>query len=127
MAVVRLQHVSIPMPSDGHAKARRFYGEILGMPEVPQPISLTHDSVVWFDAGGDGQEVHCFVNDPFSPGCIEAHLCLQVDDLEEMRARLAGHGVTPEETIVIRNRPRYFLTDPFGNKVEIVQVLGQYE
>ena len=127
MAVMRLQHVSIPMPSDGHAQARRFFGEVLGMQEIPQPSTLAQNSVVWFDAGGDGQEVHCFVDEPFRPGSAEAHLCLQVDDIEVMRSRLAEHGVEPQETIAIRNRPRFFITDPFGNKVELVQVLGQYD
>ncbi len=127
MAVVRLQHVSIPMPADGHAEARRFFGEVLGMTEVPQPTTLTHNSVVWFAASDDGQEVHCYVDEPFRPGSVEAHLCLQVDDLEAMRARLAEHGVVPEDTVVIRNRPRFFITDPFANKVEVVQVLGQYD
>lgn len=127
MAVVRLQHVSIPMPSDGHARARKFFGEVLGMTEVPQPSTLVQNSVVWFAASGDGQEVHCFVDEPFRPGSVEQHLCLQVDDIEAMRAQLAAHGVEPQETIVIRNRPRFFITDPFGNKVEVVQVLGQYD
>ncbi len=126
-SIVRLQHVSIPMPADGHARARRFYGEVLRMREVPQPVSLAHNSVVWFDADGDGQEIHCFVDEPYRPGCADQHLCLQIDDLEEMRGQLQDHGIEPEETIVIRNRPRFFVGDPFGNKIELVQIHGQYE
>lgn len=126
-AIVRLQHVSVPMPADGHEAARRFYGQILGMREIPQPTTLVHNSVVWFDAGGDGQEVHCFVDEPYRPGCADQHLCLQVDHLEQMRAQLRGHGVEPEETTAIRNRPRFFVIDPFGNRVELVQVDGQYD
>ncbi len=126
-AVVRLQHVSIPIPADGHADARRFFGETLGMREVPQPSTLAHNSVVWFDASGDGQEVHCFVDEPYRPGCADQHLCLQVDDLAEMRSQLQQHDVEPEETIVIRNRPRFFVSDPFGNKIELVQVDGQHD
>lgn len=126
-AVVRLQHVSIPIPADGHAHARRFFGEVLGMREVPQPSTLAHNSVVWFDASGDGQEVHCFVDEPYRPGCADQHLCLQVDDLAQMRAQLQEHGVEPEETVVIRNRPRFFVSDPFGNRIELVQVDGQYD
>lgn len=125
--IVRLQHVSVPMPTDGHAEARRFYGEVLGMREIPQPSTLAQNSVVWFHAGPDGQEVHCFVDEPYRPGCANQHLCLQVDHLAEMHAKVAQHGVEPEETTAIRNRPRFFVTDPFGNKIELVQVDGQYD
>ena len=115
------------MPADGHERARQFYGQVLGMREIPQPRSLVHNSVVWFDASEDGQEVHCFVDEPYRPGCADQHLCLQVDHLEQMREQLKRHGVEPEETVVIRNRPRFFVIDPFGNRVELVQVDGHYD
>lgn len=126
-SVVRVQHVSVPMPADGHAQARRFYGEVLGMREIPQPTTLVQNSVVWFSAGPDGDEVHCFVDDPFREGSPEQHLCLQVDDIDAYRQTLAAHDVQPEETTPIRNRPRFFVHDPFGNRVEIVQIQGAYD
>lgn len=121
-----LHHVSVPMPRTGHDDARRFYGEVLGLTQVAPPSSLGVGSVVWFRVGESGSEVHCFVDEPFRTGCPDQHLCLQVDDLEAFRARLGEHGVTIDETIGIQNRPRLFVNDPFGNRVEITEIRGQY-
>ena len=39
-SVKRLQHTSVPMPPGGEAAARKFYGEALGMREIPKPSTL---------------------------------------------------------------------------------------
>jgi hypothetical protein len=57
--VLRLQHTSVPMPPDGHAAARSFYGGILGLEELPPPSTLEAHRLVWFRAGDGGHEVHC--------------------------------------------------------------------
>ena len=125
-AVQRLQHVSVPMKRTGMADARRFYGEVLGLTPITPPSSLQVDSLVWFRVGETDTEVHCFVDEPFRGGCPDQHLCLQVDDLEAYRSRLTEHEVTIEETTAIRNRPRFFVHDPFGNRVEITEIQGNY-
>ncbi len=124
--VQRLQHVSVPMPPDGAAEARRFYGAALGMDEIARPADLRALTLVWFRAGTDGQEVHCFTEERLGLNSPGQHLCLQVDDLAGMRRRLAEHGVAVEETIPIHNRPRYFVRDPFGNLVELTEIVGDY-
>ncbi len=123
--VTRLQHTSIPMPPDGAARARFFYGEALAMTEKAPPSTLSN--VVWFEAGPDGQEVHCFVDFEFEAEGNQQHLCLQVNDLEALRAHLAEKGVPMEETIAIQNRPRFFVRDPFENLIELTQITGDYD
>lgn len=123
--VTRLQHTSIPMPSDGPDRARSFYGDALGMTEKQPPSSLSN--VVWFEAGPDGQEVHCYIDFEFAPLANQQHLCLQVNDLDALRSHLAQHGVPIEETITIKNRPRFFVRDPFENLIELTQITGDYD
>jgi catechol 2,3-dioxygenase-like lactoylglutathione lyase family enzyme len=125
-AVQRLQHVSVPMPPDGAGVARRFYGAALGMEEIPRPADLRALTLVWFRASADGQELHCFAEERLGPNSPGQHLCLQVDDLAGFRRRLAEHGVAVEETIPIRNRPRCFVRDPFGNLIELTEIVGDY-
>ena len=125
-AVQRLQHASVPVPPDGAAEARRFYGGALGLEEVPVPSSLAGMALVWFRAGDGGDEVHCFPEDRLGPNSLQQHLCLEVDDLAAYRRRLADHGVTVEETTAIPNRPRCFVRDPFGNLIELTEILGDY-
>lgn len=123
--VTRLQHTSIPIPADGAEQARSFYGEALAMTEKTPPSTLSN--VVWFEAGPDGQEVHCFVDPAFDGEAHQQHLCLQVNDIEALRSHLAQKGVPMEETIVIKNRPRFFVRDPFENLIELTQITGEYD
>lgn len=124
--VRRLQHASVPMPPAGNADARRFYGEVLGMPEIAPPSGLRGQNLVWFRAGDDGHEVHCFADEVLGPNSPRQHLCLEVDDLAAYRARLTAAGVEIEETAEIFNRPRFFVRDPFGNLIELTQILGPF-
>jgi catechol 2,3-dioxygenase-like lactoylglutathione lyase family enzyme len=124
--VLRLQHTSIPMPADGRDAARRFFGQALGMTEVLPPSSLDRDRLVWFQAGSDGHEIHLFEDAELSRKSSAQHLCLQVDDVEAFRRRMAEHGVEVEETQAIHNRPRFFVHDPFDNLIEITQITGDY-
>ncbi|MDQ3044394.1 MAG: VOC family protein [Chloroflexota bacterium] len=120
-----MQHVSIPMPPDGHATARTFFSTALGLEEKPAPVSLG-SGVIWFQAGSNGQELHVYEDERWSGAPTGQHLCMEVDDLVEFRRRLETHGMAIEEAVPIRNRPRCFVRDPFGNLIEITQILGDY-
>jgi catechol 2,3-dioxygenase-like lactoylglutathione lyase family enzyme len=124
--VQRLQHVSVPMPAGGSAAAREFYGDALGLEEVTVPSALDGRAFVWFRAGPDAHEIHVFTDERFGPNSPAQHLCLQVDDIDAYRQQITARGVPIEETIQIHNRPRFFVRDPFGNLVELTQILGEY-
>ncbi|MCA9876741.1 MAG: VOC family protein [Thermomicrobiales bacterium] len=124
--VKRLQHTSVPMPPGGDDRARAFYGDMLNMREIPKPTGLKHLTVVWFAANDEGDEVHVFQEQNMGPNSAAQHLCLEVDDLEAFRTRLHEGGYDTQNPEVIGNRPRLFVRDPFGNLVELVQILGQY-
>jgi catechol 2,3-dioxygenase-like lactoylglutathione lyase family enzyme len=118
-----LQHVSSPVPDGRQGDVRRFYGELLGLREVPVPRTLMESRLVWF-SGGPGLELHFFpgVTDPTS----ERHFCLDVENLEETRRNLTEAGCEPYDDIAIPNRPRFFCRDPFGNLIEFTSIEGDY-
>lgn len=122
--VVRLQHTSVPMPPGSEDQARQFYGVVLNMVEKPAPTSIQHLGLVWYHAGDD--EIHLFSEENFGNASVEQHFCLHVDDIDWYRQRLTSFGVPIEETIAVPNRPRFFVRDPFGNKIELTQVRGEY-
>jgi catechol 2,3-dioxygenase-like lactoylglutathione lyase family enzyme len=49
---MRLSHINVTMPKGGEASARAFYGELLGLREVPKPESIRDRGGMWYEAGG---------------------------------------------------------------------------
>lgn len=125
-SIKRLQHTSVPMPPGGEEQARNFYGSVLGMREIPKPVGLQDKNLVWFAASDAGDEIHVFQELNMGPNSAEQHVCLEVDDLDAYFRNLEAGGYEPRTPESIHNRPRLFVRDPFGNLVELVQILGQY-
>ena len=125
-APIRVQHVSVPMPLNGNDEARKFYADTLGFTEITPPSILGTERFVWFAVGEGGHELHAYTMDPFIKSQPSQHFCVQVEDGAEFRARLAEGGYPVKEEPPISNRPRFSTNDPFGNKVEITEIIGDY-
>jgi catechol 2,3-dioxygenase-like lactoylglutathione lyase family enzyme len=123
-----LQHISIEIEAGREDEARRFYGEALGLKEKRRPMGLRDRALIWFDVGDGEDEIHLIRmgRDAYASPRREDHLCIEVDDIEAMRAHLRQQDVPVQETSVIDNRPRFFVTDPFGNRIELVQIVGKF-
>ncbi len=128
MRIKRLQHISIEIEAGREDEARRFYGDALGLKEKRRPIGLKDRPLIWYDVGDGEDEIHLIRTDKgaFAAPRREDHLCIEVDDIAAMRAHLTQRGVPIQETSVIDNRPRFFVTDPFGNRIELVQIVGKF-
>jgi catechol 2,3-dioxygenase-like lactoylglutathione lyase family enzyme len=119
---MRLQHVSIAIPVDGAARARAFYGGLLGLEERDVPPKLDPSQLIWFRVGGD-LELHLFESDERPPE--QPHFCLVVDGgLDELRMRLDEAGVATRDGSVLVGRPRFTCRDPFGNLIELTRLEG---
>jgi catechol 2,3-dioxygenase-like lactoylglutathione lyase family enzyme len=121
MAILRINHVQLAMPRGLEEEARRFYGEVLGLREIPKPPALAAKGGAWFELG-DAQ-LHLGVDPEFRPA-KKAHIAFDVEDLEGIasRCREAGYAVRPDERL--QGQRRFFVEDPFGNRLEIVEALG---
>lgn len=123
---MRLHHVSIPVRGEQFDVSRRFYGTLLELQELPPPESLDTGSFIWFRAGE--AELHLYRDDdPGSTPLDRQHLCFEVNDLDDLRNRLVAADVPVEDAVAIHNRPRFFCRDPFGNRIEVTQILGEYQ
>ncbi|MEJ7838471.1 MAG: VOC family protein [Thermomicrobiales bacterium] len=125
-ASMRIQHVSVPMPLGGNDEIRRFYGETLGFTEIVPPSVLGQERFVWWAVGDGGHELHCYTMDPYVKSQPSQHFCIQVDDGPAAREKLVAAGYSVNEEPGINNRPRFSTADPFGNKVEVTEIIGQY-
>jgi catechol 2,3-dioxygenase-like lactoylglutathione lyase family enzyme len=114
-----LDHVQLAAPSGSEDEARRFYGELLGMAELPKPDALRARGGVWF-ACGDHQ-VHVGIAEPFAPA-TKAHpaLLIRLSELDRLARRLDAAGFQVLWDDVIPGTRRFFTADPWSNRIEFV-------
>jgi len=118
MRIVRVDHVQLAMPRGGEDRAREFYAGLLGIPEVPKPPALAARGGVWFAQGE--VKVHLGVDAEFRPA-LKAHPAFVVEDLEALTERLRSAGVVAEDDELLPGYRRSYLTDPFGNRLELME------
>jgi catechol 2,3-dioxygenase-like lactoylglutathione lyase family enzyme len=118
VSVLGIDHVQVAAPLRSEPEARAFYGQLLGLEELPRPATLPSRNGCWFRAGR--QELHIGVEEPFSPA-RKAHPSLVVDDLAALRARLEAHGYSTTSDDSIVGIERAYVHDPFGNRIELRQ------
>jgi catechol 2,3-dioxygenase-like lactoylglutathione lyase family enzyme len=118
--VTRIHHVQITVPKGAEDRARAFYCGVLGLREVKKADALLSRGGFWMECGE--AQVHIGVEDGVERAATKAHVAYQVDDLEAMRARLIAAGIAPIEGIPIPGMTRFEIRDPFGNRVELLQL-----
>ncbi|AOV06427.1 VOC family protein [Sporosarcina ureilytica] len=113
-----IDHIQIASPPDSEDAARKFYGELLGMEEIPKPENLQGRGGCWFICGS--QEVHVGIQQDFV-AAKKAHPGFTVNALEELKLRLQEAGNAIHEEPPIDGRSRFFTNDPFGNRIEFLE------
>jgi len=121
-----LDHVQLAAPTGCEAEARAFWGEALGLPEVPKPPEMARRGGCWFQCGA--QQIHVGVEAKFTPA-LKAHPAIRLADepsYEALVARLSARGiaVTHDREMEPAVR-RFFAADPWGNRVELLVVVGR--
>ena len=120
MPITGLDHVQVAAPHapDTEARARAFYGDLLGLREIPKPESVRATGGVWFIT--DSGDLHIGLEEPFSPA-RKAHPAFVVSGLEAMRGILEAAGVPISEAQPIPGIDRFYVHDPFGNRIELME------
>jgi catechol 2,3-dioxygenase-like lactoylglutathione lyase family enzyme len=121
--IIRLHHAQITIPRGAENEGRSFYCGVLGLPEIPKPESLQHRGGFWVQVGDT--EIHIGVENGVDREATKAHLAYQVNDLEGWRVRLEQHGMLIVDSIPIPGYERFEFRDPFGNRVEMIQSVGE--
>lgn len=117
--MIGLDHVQLAAPPGCDAEARRFYGDVIELAEVPKPESLRERGGVWFSLGA--QQLHIGVEECFQPA-RKAHPALRVppDDLDPLAGRLASAGAKVVWDASLPGVRRFYTEDPWGNRVEML-------
>jgi catechol 2,3-dioxygenase-like lactoylglutathione lyase family enzyme len=117
--IVGIDHVQVAIPRGGEDEARRYYGDLLGMTEVPKPAALAGRGGCWFASGS--AVLHLGVEEPFTPA-RKAHPAFLVGDLGALQQRLEAAGCECVRTDgEIPDVERFHTRDPFGNRIEFQQ------
>ncbi len=111
----QIQHVAINVTNI--AASKRFYGEALGLAEIPRPDTFNFKGA-WYRLGPT--DLHLIERDEGTPRS-SPHFALWSSDVRAAAAMLqkAGHEVK-WETMKIPHVDRFFTRDPDGNRIEIM-------
>jgi glyoxylase I family protein len=121
MIVEGVHHVAVTVTD--LSRARHFYGEVLGLREIPRPA---------FDFGGawyavGDRQLHLIVHQPSRTqrgtttiDARDGHIAFRVADYDGTLARLRAHGVAVVEQWENRTPwAQIYVTDPDGNVIEL--------
>lgn len=117
---MRLHHVQLSCPVGGEDAARRFYRDVLGLPEVAKPPVLAARGGCWFR--GAGVEVHVGVEERFAPA-RKAHPAFLLDDedhLNQVAVLADGAGFPVTWDTDLPGYRRFHTADGNGNRVELL-------
>ena len=118
MRITRIDHVQLAMPAGGEDLARAFYGDALGIQEVPKPAHLAKRGGCWFEH--EELKLHLGVEADFRPA-RKAHVALLVADLRELQDKLRASGYALQEEEPLEGYRRIYVDDPFGNRIELLE------
>jgi catechol 2,3-dioxygenase-like lactoylglutathione lyase family enzyme len=118
--VVTLNHVNVTVPANVEAAAKEFYGAVLGLRKIPKPPGSRQNLGAWYELGG--AQLHLSVEENANNAASDRHVCYVVADVAAAEQHLRDSGVG----IISDPRPipgvnRFYVRDPGGNLLEIVQ------
>jgi catechol 2,3-dioxygenase-like lactoylglutathione lyase family enzyme len=118
--ILDLHHVQLAMPEGGEELARTFYSGILSLQEVEKPAQLRMRGGAWFESGY--VRVHLGVEKPFT-AAQKAHPAFRVSSLEDTILLLVAQGIEIRRDIDLPDMKRVYVSDPFGNRIELLELL----
>lgn len=117
-SIGKIDHVQVAAPRDSEERAQKFYGTLLGMKEIEKPGPLKARGGVWFEFGDF--QLHVGVEEPFLPA-KKAHPAFVVKGFEALRNHLKDQGIEVKMDDAIPGVERFFVFDPFGNRLEFLK------
>jgi catechol 2,3-dioxygenase-like lactoylglutathione lyase family enzyme len=121
LEIAQIDHVSVLITDV--ERSRRFYRDLLGLKEIAKPRTFRFVAL-WFELGN--QQLHLLLKDrpdTRSP----RHFALRVQEVQAARSYFHDRGIPVEETTLIPGCDRFFVYDPDGNRIEIIQWLEPYD
>ncbi|MGP8215961.1 MAG: VOC family protein [Bacteroidia bacterium] len=113
----RLNHLQICIPKGKEEEARRFYTYVLGLKEIPKPEALMPNGGLWYQVAD--MQLHIGTENEMYKS--KRHPAFEVENLQAAREHLEMHMIPIKEEIPIPGQKRFSFTDPFGNRIELLE------
>ena len=117
------------------ARSLDFYHKAFGL-EVADRIAFETFTLLYLSNKETGFELELTVNqgrvEPYALGDAYGHLAVAVDELKEEHARFTKLGLNPGKINELNREGQlfalfFFVTDPDGYKIEVLQRHGRYK
>ncbi|MEF0940204.1 VOC family protein [Rhizobium sp. BR 362] len=117
------------------ARSVDFYDKAFGLAVVDRVVFPTF-TLIYLGNAETGFELELTVNqgriEPYALGEGYGHLAVSVDELRDEHARFTKLGLTPGKIVELNRDGKlfalfFFVTDPDGYKIEVIQRNGRYE
>lgn len=116
---IRADHINICVPPERLEEALRFYADVIGLKQIERPDHLFSTPGHWFDIGDI--QLHVGV-EPQMPRSVR-HIAFEIKNVDAAVKLFEKHNVEIMEEPVIPGRKRFAFIDPFGNRMELLQLV----
>lgn len=117
------------------ARSIEFYSKAFGL-EVVDRLDFESFTLIYLSNGESGFELELTVNkgrkEPYALGDGYGHLAVSVSDVEAEHARLTAAGLAPRNLVDFENAgvkvaKFFFIADPDGYQIEVLQRGGRFQ
>jgi len=117
------------------ARSIDFYGKAFGL-AVADRVAFPTFTLIYLSNAETGFELELTVNqgriEPYAQGDGYGHLAVSVDELRGEHTRFTELGLNPGNIVELNRDGRlfalfFFVTDPDGYKIEVVQRNGRFQ
>ncbi len=117
---VGIYYIQLAVPPGAAQEVRRFYGDVLGLPEIEPPGEEADRGALWFQCGT--HVLRLARDDDFHPARV-AHPALQlinITTLNALEAQFVLEGLEVQREEGGPGFRGFKAQDPFGNRLEFV-------
>jgi lactoylglutathione lyase len=116
------------------ARSVSFYDKAFGL-KVAERLDFPNFTLVYLSNGESPFEIELTINKDrttsYEPGDGYGHVAFTVDDLDREHARFQAAGLWPRDIVEFKRDERpfarfFFVEDPDGYKIEVLQRRGRY-
>jgi len=122
MKILGVHHVQITVPKAAEKRAKDFYCGVLALQEIEKPEALKGRGGFWVSVGN--ADVHISIEEGFDRLTTKSHIAYQVEDIDYWKNKLGKENVKISSSIPIPGYERFEFRDPFGNRVEMIQIVN---